>query len=108
MVPRDVLLLFIGYKYKYRNVLSFVSAEGQGSAQSDIFYLSKDPNQIANISIRPVAHPQILSKFFGYVNEIYPHNKSRQSDLALKIFWVTEHGWLWLCTTVDIGITVTN
>ena len=36
------------------------------------------------------------------------HNKSRQYDLALEIFWVTHCGWLRLCTTVSMGMTIIN
>ena len=49
-----------------------------------------------------------MPKFFGYVNKIEYHNKYRQSDLALEKYWVTQCGWLWLCTPVSIGTTLTN
>ena len=49
-----------------------------------------------------------MSKLFGSVNEVDSHNKSRQLDLALEKFWVTQCDWLRLCTTVSIGITITN
>ena len=28
--------------------------------------------------------------------------------MALEKFWVTQCGWLWLCTTVAMGTTITN
>ena len=37
-------------------------------------YLSKYPDQFSNISIRPVAHPFFMSKYFGLVNEVDSHN----------------------------------
>ena len=49
-----------------------------------------------------------MSKFFGSVNEVNPHNKSRQSDLAQEKYWVTQCGWLQLCTTVSMGMNITN
>ena len=49
-----------------------------------------------------------MYKFFGSVNEVDSHNKSRQSGLALEKFWVTQCGWLWLCTTVAMGMAITN
>ena len=49
-----------------------------------------------------------MYKFFGAVNEVESHNKSRQYDLALEKFWVTRCGWIQLCTTVAMGITITN
>ena len=49
-----------------------------------------------------------MYKFFGYVNEVYSHNKSRHYDLALDKFWVNQCGWLRLCTTFVIGMNITN
>ena len=42
------------------------------------------------------------------VNEVDSHNKSRQSDLELEKWYFTQFGWLFLCTTVDMGMTITN
>ena len=42
------------------------------------------------------------------MNKFDSHNKSRQSDLALEKWWVTQCGWLWLFTTVAMGMTITN
>ena len=49
-----------------------------------------------------------MPKFFGYVNEVYSHNKPRRSGLVLEKLWVTQCGWLRLCMEVDMGITITN
>ena len=49
-----------------------------------------------------------MSIFLGSVNEVESHNKSRQSDLALEKFWVTQCGCLQLCTTFAMGMTITN
>ena len=49
-----------------------------------------------------------MSKFFGLVDAVESHNKSCQSYLALDKFWVTQCGWLWFCTTVAMGVTITN
>ena len=42
------------------------------------------------------------------MNEVDSHNKSRQSDLALEKWWVNQCGWLRLCTTISMGMTITN
>ena len=42
------------------------------------------------------------------VDEVDSHNKSRQSYLELDKWWVTQCGWLRLCTTVATEITITN
>ena len=42
------------------------------------------------------------------VNEVDSHNKSRRYDLELEKYLVTQYGWLWLSTTVDMGMTINN
>ena len=34
--------------------------------------------------------------------------KSRHSDLVLEKYWITQCGWLHICTTVSRGIIITN
>ena len=108
MVTGEMTLIAIGYKYNSRKVILVVATEGTGSTTLGIPYLSKYPDQFYNASICPVASPHIMYKFFGSVNGVESHNKSRQSDIALEKFWVTQCGWLWLCTTVSMGIVINN
>ena len=96
------------YKSKYQKVLSFVDTEDEGSTNDGIPCSSKYPDQFANVYILPVSHLLVVSKFFGSVNEVDPFNKSRQSDLVLGKCWVTQCGWLWLCVTVAMGMTITH
>ena len=49
-----------------------------------------------------------MSKLFVSVNEVESHNKSRQSDISLDKLWVTQFVWLRLCTTVYMGMMITN
>ena len=49
-----------------------------------------------------------MHKFSGSVNYFDSHKKSSQSDLLLDKLWVTQCGWIWLCTTVSMGMTITN
>ena len=42
------------------------------------------------------------------VSEVESHKKSRQSDLALDKLWVTQCGWMRLCTTVSMGMSITD
>ena len=53
-----------------------------------------------------IFYNQIRYKLFESVNEIYPQNKSIQSYLALENYLVTKCGWLWLCTTFAIVMTL--
>ena len=45
---------------------------------------------------------------FSAVNEVDSHSKSRQYDLAQEKWWVTQCGWLRLCTTVSMVMTINN
>ena len=49
-----------------------------------------------------------MSKFFGAVNKVDSNKKSRQYDLVLDKLFVTQCGWVQLCTTVSMVITSTN
>ena len=106
MVPGDRPIIAIGYKYNTRKVLYFIAKTDAGSTNSGIPYLSKYTDQISNVFICPVACPLVMSNLFGSVNEVVSHNKSRQSDLALEEYWVTQFGWLLLCATVAMGMTI--
>ena len=108
MVPGGQPLGAIGYKYNTRKVLSFIVTDNTGSTKTVIPYLSKYPDQFTNVSIRPVARPVVMSNLFSAVNEVDSHKKSRQYDLALEKWLVTQCGWLRLCTTVAMGMTITN
>ena len=88
-MPGDRPLIAIGYKYKTRKVLSFIITYNVGSTKTGIPYLSKYPDQFTNFAVRPVDRPLVMSKKSA-VNEVDSHNKSRQSDLALEKWWVTQ------------------
>ena len=108
MVTGEMPLLYIGYKYNSRKVLSFVATAGTGGTTLGIPYLLKYSDQFSNVSIFPVARPLLMSKFFCSVNDLDSHNKACQLDLALEKFWVAQCGWLQLCTTVPMGVKITN
>ena len=108
ILPGDRPLIPIGYKYNARKFLAFIFTDNAGSTNTGIPYLSKYPDQFTNVAIRPVARPLVMSIFFPAINEVDSHNKSRQSDLALEKWWVTQCGWLQLCTEVAMGMTITN
>ena len=114
MVPGGRPLMDIGYKYNtwkviyFIEVLVFIVTENSGSTQEGITYLSKYTEQFTNVNILPVARPLIMYKFFGSVNEVDYHNKSRHSDLAVEKLWVTQCGWMRLCTTVAMVMNINN
>ena len=109
IVPGGRLLIYIGCKYNVWKFLYFIVTENVGrSTQAGLPYLSKYLGQFYNVSICPGALVIVIYKFFGYANEVDPHKTSRQSDLVLEKFWVTQCGWIRLYTTVAMVITITN
>ena len=48
-----------------------------------------------------------MSKNISAVNEVDSHNKSRQYDLALDKWWITQCGWIRICKTVATGMIIT-
>ena len=108
MVSGGRPLIAIGYKYNMQKVLSFIVTEKSGSTQSGIPYLSKYFDQFTNVAIFTAACLLVMSRLFGAFNEFDSHKKCRQSGFALEKFWVTQCGWLWLCTAVSMDMTITN
>ena len=108
MVPRDRPLIAIGYTYNVRKVLSFIVTDNAVITNTGITYLSKYIDQCANVAIRPVARPLVMSNCFLLLMRLTPTKKSRKSDLALDKWWVTQCGWLRLRTAVAMGMTITN
>ena len=49
-----------------------------------------------------------MPDFFGSVNKMDSHNKSRKSDIALEKFWVMQCGCIWFYNTVAVGININN
>ena len=99
---------FFWIQVKFTEGPIIFSTAGAESTMLGISYLSKYPDQCSNVSIGLVSRQLLMSKFFGLVNEVDLHNNSRQSDLALEKFWVTQYSWLRLCTTVAMGTTISN
>ena len=60
MVPGEMPLIAIGYKYNARKVLSFIVTNKSGITNTSITYLSKYPDQFTNVAIFPVAHPLVM------------------------------------------------
>ena len=83
-VPGNRPIIAIVCKYNSQKVLSFIVTEDTRITKAGIPLLSNYPEHFSNFSIRTVAYTLVMSKFFGYVNEVDSHNKSRQYDLALE------------------------
>ena len=79
-----------------------------GSNTLGITNLSKYPDQFSNVLIRPVAFPLFMYKFLGLVMKVDSHNRYLNTDIVLEKLWVTQCGWLRLCTNIYMGIVITN
>ena len=106
MVPGGRPLIVIFYQYNARKFFSFIFTYNAEIVKAGLTNLSKYPNQFSNVAILSVAFPLAVYKLFGSVNEVYSHNKSRQSYLVLYKLWVTRCGFLWLSTIISMGITI--
>ena len=73
---------------------------------ADVSYLSKYPYQLANVVILPFPHPLFIYKLFVYINKVESHTKYIHSELALEKYWVDKCGWMWLCTTLAMVMTI--
>ena len=91
MVPGDMPLIDIGYKYNSQKFIYFIVTDNAGITKTGILYLYKYPDQFTNVAIRPVARPLVISNQYA-VNKVDSHNKPRQSDLALEKWRVTQCG----------------
>ena len=108
VVPGDRPIIAIGCKYKAKKVIYLIATEDAGITKFGIPYLYKYPENFYNVSIHPVSHPLVMSRLFGSFNEFYPNKKPRQYGLALEKYWVNQCGWIHLCMTVAMGMTIYN
>ena len=104
----EIPLLSIGYKYNSRKVLGFIVTEGSGSTEPGDPYLSRFPDIYSNVSVCPVVHPHLLGMYFNACNEIYNHNRMRQSDLLLENYCVTHGGYFRLAANLALGTGITD
>ena len=102
-----VELIATGYKYNKKSILFFVSTPGAGSTVDREPYEMKFVDEYANIHIREVPRPALISYFFQHVNAVDVHNHLRQSSLRLEKKWVTFDPYFRLATTL-LGINVVD
>ena len=76
LVPGDMPMISISYKYNAQKVLSWIATKDAGRRKSGITYLFKYPDPSSNVSIRPVDCKLFMYKFFGSVNDIDSPKKS--------------------------------
>ena len=72
MVPGEMPIITIGYKYNARKVLYFIVTDNIGITQTVLPYLSKYPYKFTNVAIIPVSRPPVMSKFFLLLMRLTP------------------------------------
>lgn len=100
-------LLAIGYKYNKRKVTCFIATKGAGHTEAGVSYEARWKDDNNNTLARNVPRPDIVSKYFLHNNVIDVGNQSRQHDLRLEKFWITQDGYFRMVTTL-FGICVTD
>ena len=69
-VPGDIPLMYIGYKYNYKNVLGFIATQGSGSNETGDPYLSSSSDIYSNVSVLPIVRPHLLYMYLNDCNGI--------------------------------------
>ena len=72
MITGGKLLVYIGYKYTARKVLSFIVTYGADITQSGLPFLSKYPDQFTNVAICPITCPLVMKKTFLLLMRLTP------------------------------------
>ena len=83
IVPGEISLLAIGYKYNSRRVLGFIATEGAGINETGDPYLSCFPEIYYNVSICPIVHDKFPGRYFKACNAIEKCNMMRKYDLEI-------------------------
>ena len=68
-------LVFIGYKYNKKTVLTFVSTRGEGSSEAGNPYEARLLDKYGNLCVRHVARPEVILNYFKYLNKVDVHNR---------------------------------
>eukprot|EP00873_Tetraselmis_striata_P007661 jgi/Tetstr1/427925/TSEL_018000.t1 len=65
------------------------------------------PDDLNNITTRPIPRPDVISRYFARSPRVDSHNQGRHHDQMLEKLWLTHYRWFHLHTTVA-GIHVTE
>ena len=98
----------IGYKYKYRKVLGFISTGGAGSTDPGDPYLSCFLDIFSNVSVCPDVRTHFLGGYLNACNLIENHNRVWNSILDIDKYWVTHSGYFRLANKVSFGMGITD
>jgi hypothetical protein len=100
-------LCALRYQYSQRKVLSFVFAQGAGTAVDGTPYGAKFTDTHGNVQAWHVAQPTVVGEFLDGSNGVDTHNHAWQFKLGLERMWRTHSCWFGIATTF-IGMCVTN
>ena len=88
-VPGDRPLIAIWYKYNSQKALGFISTKGMEVLIQVIPIYPVFLKFNSNVYILPAVCTHILSRYLNACNAIDNHNRIRQYDIAIDIYWVT-------------------
>ena len=106
IVPGDIPIMDIEYRYKSQKVLVFIATEGDVITDTSDNYLYCLLEKYSNEYIHHFVSPCTLVRYFIFCNVIDQRNYIRQYDLALYKYWAIQSEYFRLMTTValDMGI----
>ena len=106
IVPKDIPLICIGYKYYSWGVLGFTDDKGGVIVDTGYHYLYQLFCNYFNVSIHPAINPNILGRCFNSCNVIYQHNNMCQYVLTLDKYWVTQSGYYRLVIKLEFVMSI--
>ena len=105
---QEVDLIALGHRYSSKRILHFIFTSDAGSTTWGEPYEMKFTDNFANIHVRDVDRPDVISRFFKDSNCVDKHNQARQFELGLEKKWLTDNAHFRLTTTMHgIGVTDT-
>ena len=70
-------------------MIIFFPKRGAESSEPGDPYEARFPDKYGNLCVWHVVHPQFISNYFKYSNNVYVHDQVRKFDIGIDNKWVT-------------------
>ena len=70
-------LIYIGYTYNTKKVLTFILTKGAGSTERGFTYEAKFNNYYGNVDVRYMVRPKVINTYFKQSNVVDILNQVR-------------------------------